>query len=95
MLTKHILKFFPQRQRLDGQSDPEVIVEKDLSSVEGLALDWISSNLYFVDGARSRIEVVRVDINYFGRMRRTILKNDQLGKPRGIALHPVKGYDMS
>lgn len=81
-----------QRLRLDGRSIPEVIVETNLHSVEGLALDWISHNLYFVDGERSALEVIRTDIHYMGRMRRTILNSTVLDKPRGIAVHPRKGY---
>jgi hypothetical protein len=57
-----------------------------------MALDWLSNNLYFVDGARAKIEVVRTDINHTGRMRRTILNSTVLDKPRGITVHPVRGY---
>ena len=66
-------------------------MEKDLSSIEGMALDWISHVLYFVDGMRAKIEIIRTDVNYEGRMRRTILGPDTLKKPRGIAVHPMKG----
>lgn len=47
---------------------------------------------YFVDGARAKIEVIRIDINNTGRMRRTILNETVLDKPRGITVHPVRGY---
>jgi hypothetical protein len=65
-----------------------------LDSVEGLALDWISNNLYVVDGGTRgipRIEVIRIDVNHAGRMRRTILDSRVVKKPRGIALHPSAG----
>uniref|UniRef100_T1H8D0 Sortilin-related receptor n=1 Tax=Rhodnius prolixus TaxID=13249 RepID=T1H8D0_RHOPR len=75
-----------------GTDDIEYLVESELDSVEGVALDWISNLLYFVDGGNAKIEVVRTDIHNSGRMRRTILNNTVLIKPRGIALHPVKGY---
>uniref|UniRef100_A0A646QCG5 Sortilin-related receptor n=1 Tax=Hemiscolopendra marginata TaxID=943146 RepID=A0A646QCG5_9MYRI len=77
---------------LDGKSMPETLVETNLKSIEGLALDWISSNLYFVDGELSKIEVIRTDIEHMGRMRRTILNSPTIDKPRGIALHPHQGY---
>lgn len=80
-----------QRQCLDGKREPEILVENDLSSIEGMALDWMSNVLYFVDGMRAKIEIIRTDIDHEGRMRRTILNSDSLKKPRGIAVHPKKG----
>jgi len=80
------------RQCLDGKREPEILVEKDLSSIEGMALDWMSNVLYFVDGMRAKIEIIRTDIDHEGRMRRTILEPKTLTKPRGIAVHPKKGY---
>ena len=102
---------------LDGKSTPQVLVETQLESIEGMSFDWISNNLYvfflkcfafffslynlivcfsspryFVDGARAKIEVIRTDINNTGRMRRTILNGTVLDKPRGITVHPVRGY---
>ena len=81
-----------QRQCLKTGTDiPEVIVSTNLKSVEGMAFDWVSNLLYFVDGARATIEVIRTDISHQGRMRRTILSSPNLKKPRGIALHPKAG----
>jgi len=80
------------RQCLDGNREPEILVENDLSSIEGMALDWMSNVLYFVDGMQAKIEIIRTDIDHEGRMRRTILNSDSLKKPRGIAVHPKKGY---
>jgi len=51
---------------MDGKSTPQVLVESQLESIEGMALDWLSNNLYFVDGARSKIEVIRTDVNHSG-----------------------------
>lgn len=79
------------RQCFDD-SAPEILVSSDLASIEGMALDWISNTLYFVDGLRSKIELIRTDINHSGRMRRTVLGPAHLKKPRGIALHPKAGY---
>ncbi|KAJ9597637.1 hypothetical protein L9F63_011506, partial [Diploptera punctata] len=81
------------RQCLNGKAEMEILVEKDLSSIEGMALDWISHVLYFVDGLRAMIEIIRTDVNYEGRMRRTILGPDVLKKPRGIAVHPNERMD--
>jgi hypothetical protein len=38
----------------------EVLVEAGLSSVEGMAFDQISKILYFVDGTRRTVELVKV-----------------------------------
>ncbi|KAJ8960391.1 hypothetical protein NQ314_006081 [Rhamnusium bicolor] len=80
------------RQCFANGSKVEVLVSTDLASIEGMALDWISKTLYFVDGVRSKIGLIRTDINHGGRMRRTILDSRVLHKPRGIALHPQHGY---
>lgn len=70
------------RQCLDGNST-EMLVSTDLASIEGMAFDWISKTLYFVDGVRAKIELIRTNINHSGRMRRTILNSTVLHKPRG------------
>ena len=49
-----------------------------------MAYDWISKTLYFVDGSKKTIELVRVDVNREGRMRKTIMDEGVLTKPRGI-----------
>lgn len=78
-------------QCLNG-SEPRILVENNLASVEGMAYDWISKMLFFVDGSRRTIEVVRVDLENQGRMRKTILSGKALGKPRGLAIHLLHGY---
>nr|CAI5865438.1 unnamed protein product [Callosobruchus analis] len=80
------------RQCFNNGSKWDVLVSSDLSSVEGMAFDWVSKTLYFVDGMRQKIELIRTDINHSGRMRRTILNSTVLHRPRGIALHPQSGY---
>ncbi|XP_033333706.1 sortilin-related receptor [Megalopta genalis] len=80
------------RQCFNGTNAPEILVETDLSSIEGMAFDWVSNLLYFVDGVKMRIQVIRTDLSTMGRMRRTILGPNNLQKPRGIAVHPMNGY---
>lgn len=80
------------RQCFSNGSKLETLVSHDLASIEGMAYDWISKTLYFVDGTRAKIELIRTDINHSGRMRKTILDGSILKKPRGIALHPQAGY---
>lgn len=80
------------RQCFNNGTAQEVVVDTDLASIEGMALDWISNVLFFVDGLRKKIEAVRTDLTNEGRMRVTILDQTVLLKPRGIAVHPRAGY---
>ncbi|CAH2090468.1 unnamed protein product [Euphydryas editha] len=80
------------RQCFGNITIQEVVVDTDLASIEGMALDWISNVLFFVDGMRKKIEAVRTDLTSEGRMRATILNSTVLSKPRGIAVHPRAGY---
>lgn len=77
-------------QCLNG-SAPRILVDDSLS-VEGMSYDWISKSLYFVDGQKKTIELVRVDVEYEGRMRKTLLDGKTLDKPRGLVVHPIHGY---
>uniref|UniRef100_A0A8D9B9P9 Sortilin-related receptor n=1 Tax=Cacopsylla melanoneura TaxID=428564 RepID=A0A8D9B9P9_9HEMI len=76
---------------INGSLFDEKIVTTALYSVEGMALDWVSNLLYWVDGQKSLIQVVRTDIKHTGRMRKTILDSKVLKKPRGITVHPGRG----
>ncbi|XP_044735048.1 low-density lipoprotein receptor-related protein 2-like [Chrysoperla carnea] len=74
------------RVHLNGSSK-EVIVASQIESVEGLAVDWASKNLYYIDSRKGTLNVLSTrNVTY----RRTLLKN--LKRPRGIVLHPNKGY---
>lgn len=70
---------------------PQNLVEAQIQSVEGMAFDWVSKHLYFVDGVLAKIEVIRTDINSGSRFRKTVVNNTVAKKPRGIAVHPVAG----
>ncbi|CAH1393043.1 unnamed protein product [Nezara viridula] len=64
----------------------EVVVETGLSTAEGLAVDWIGYNLYWVESSLDQIEVARLD----GKYRRTLIAGE-MESPRAIALDPRKG----
>ncbi|XP_064651569.1 sortilin-related receptor-like isoform X2 [Lineus longissimus] len=72
----------------------QVIIEGRMQAVEGLAFDWMSRNIYWVDAMRKTISVARAD----GTFRRTLIQNPAgnttwpLDKPRGIAVDPMHGY---
>ena len=57
-----------------------------------MSYDWISRTLYFVDGSKKTIELVRVDVANEDHMRKVILDQRALSKPRGIAVQPLFGY---
>lgn len=64
----------------------EVVVQQGLSTAEGLAVDWLGGNLYWVESSLHQIEVARLD----GRHRRTLLAGD-MDSPRALAVDPNEG----
>ena len=52
-------------------SAPEMVVANRIKSVEGIAVDWVSKNIYFTDNVYGFIGVVRIT-NHF-RDRREII----------------------
>lgn len=60
----------------------------NLSTLGGLAIDWIHDKLYWTDSGTSRIEVANLD----GTHRKVLLWQN-MEKPRAIALHPIEGYE--
>ncbi|XP_067654975.1 low-density lipoprotein receptor-related protein 4-like [Haliotis asinina] len=70
---------------LNGSATKNV-VEKQLSTTDGLAVDWIGRNIYWTDTGRDVIEVAKLD----GTCRKTLI-TARLDEPRAIALFPKKG----
>ncbi|KAI8432507.1 hypothetical protein MSG28_013508 [Choristoneura fumiferana] len=68
-------------------SDIKVVIDQGVSTAEGLAVDWVGNNLYWVEGSLHQIEVARLD----GRYRRTLVSGD-MESPRAIAVDPKHGY---
>ncbi|CAG0880399.1 unnamed protein product, partial [Darwinula stevensoni] len=64
----------------------EVVVQAGLLRAEGLAVDWIGENLYWVESDLDQIEVSKLD----GSFRRTLIAGN-MESPRGIAMDPRKG----
>ncbi|GMT30081.1 hypothetical protein PFISCL1PPCAC_21378, partial [Pristionchus fissidentatus] len=64
-----------------------VFVGEGLDITEGIALDWVGRNLYWVDSALNTIEVASLDVPG----ARTVLLHENVDQPRGIAVDPRKG----
>lgn len=66
----------------------------DHEGVEGLAVDWVSSCLFFIDSGKSTLNVMKLDQeesrNASSVWRRVILSD--LNRPRAIVVHPGRGY---
>lgn len=65
----------------------EIVLASQNEGVEGLAVDWASKNLYYIDSRKGTLNVLSTR-NVTNR--RTLLKN--LKRPRAIVVHPNKGY---
>ncbi|XP_059895450.1 LOW QUALITY PROTEIN: low-density lipoprotein receptor-related protein 2a [Gadus macrocephalus] len=81
------------RVRSDGTNRTEFAPAAILGSPVGLALDWISENLYYTNPSVQSIEVLKLrgEIQY----RKTLITNNGLptgaGTPVGIAVDPTRG----
>lgn len=77
------------RAPIDGKSVPEFIISDNLQSPDGISVDWIGRNIFWVDAkiqGDPEIGVARLD----GKYRRSLITTG-LGSPRAIVVHPVKG----
>lgn len=63
-----------------------VLIDSQLNSPEGLAMDWIHKNIYWTDSGNKTISVATTD----GRKRRTLFST-HLSEPRAIAVDPTRG----
>lgn len=63
-----------------------IIIQSNLISPAGLALDWITDKIYYTDMGTNRIEVATID----GRLR-TMLVWQGIEKPRDIVVNPIEG----
>ncbi|KAL0269033.1 UNVERIFIED_CONTAM: hypothetical protein PYX00_010774 [Menopon gallinae] len=77
-----------RRARLTGsQTQQEDIIITEVQFADGLAIDWISRNLFWTDTGTDRIEVATLKGLY-----RKVLINKDLLEPRDIAVAPEHGY---
>jgi len=74
------------RAPIDEGSQRKMVISDDMTTADGLAVDWIYNHLYWTDTKKKTIELA----NFEGNMRKTIL-NDNLYEPRSIAVNPLDG----
>uniref|UniRef100_A0A8C5NES4 EGF-like domain-containing protein n=1 Tax=Gouania willdenowi TaxID=441366 RepID=A0A8C5NES4_GOUWI len=65
----------------------ETIISSDIANCRGLALDWLSRNVYWLssENDESQINVARLD----GSLKTSIIHG--IDKPRCLVVHPAKG----
>ena len=68
-------------------SDVQKIVNSGIISPEGIAVDWISHNIYWTDSNTKQIEVARFD----GSSRKILIWKG-IEEPKNIIVEPRKGY---
>ncbi|XP_046395098.1 low-density lipoprotein receptor-related protein 4-like [Ischnura elegans] len=72
---------------MENMSQTSVLVSTNLTTPDGLAVDWIADNIYWTDTGRKVLEVARLD----GTCRKVVVEQG-LDEPRSIALYPKRGY---
>ncbi|XP_073090063.1 low-density lipoprotein receptor-related protein 8 isoform X11 [Manis javanica] len=73
--------------KASNPADQEVLIDKQLHSPEGLAVDWVHKHIYWTDSGNKTISVATVD----GSRRCTLFSRD-LSEPRAIAVDPLRGF---
>ncbi|XP_047738867.1 low-density lipoprotein receptor, partial [Hyalella azteca] len=72
---------------IDEGAKKEVVIQDDVTTSDGLAVDWIYNHLYWTNSQLDTIELS----DLAGGMRKTLLRDD-IDEPRAIALYPLEGW---
>ena len=67
-------------------TDVVTLVSDNLTTPDGLAVDWLADNLYWTDAGRNVLELSRLD----GTCRKVVIA-DGLDEPRAVAVFPQRG----
>ena len=62
------------------------VIKAGLATTEGLAIDWVGENIYWVESSLDQIEVARLD----GTNRTTLVAGNMVS-PRAIVVDPREG----
>lgn len=76
------------RAREDG-SHREILMTVGIESSEDIQVDWLTGNIYFSDSNQTLIAACTND----GVHCKVLIQLEHGQSPRGIALHPQRGYD--
>ena len=60
---------------------------RGLESIDGIAVDWIAKNIYWIDPSYDVIEVARLNGTH-----RMVVVSGEMDKPNSIAVHPLEGF---
>ncbi|XP_070532359.1 low-density lipoprotein receptor-related protein 6-like [Ptychodera flava] len=75
------------RERLETDGERVLLTQLQSSNVQGIAVDWVASNLYITDAGRGEIIISSLD----GSSVATLISS-QIDHPTAIVVHPPKGY---
>ena len=74
------------RAPIDSGAERTVVISSGVVTVDGLAVDWVYSHLYWTDTGTDSISVADLS-----GTSKAVLIQDHLEEPRAIAVHPGKG----
>ena len=69
----------------DSLSNIHGVVHSGLTTAEGLTVDWIGDNLYWIQSSLDQIEVAKI----YGSFRQTLIA-ESMERPRALALDPLE-----
>lgn len=81
-----LIRYVIERRSLNG-TIRESVIDSDVTNCEGLAIDWMSRNIYWTDEGLARIYVASLS----NTTQRKILIDGPMFHPRSIVLDPRKG----
>ncbi|XP_060590385.1 low-density lipoprotein receptor-related protein 1-like isoform X5 [Ruditapes philippinarum] len=70
----------------NGLKNVEAIIKSGLATTEGVAIDWVGENIYWVESSLDQIEVAKLD----GSNRTTLIAGE-MTSPRAIVVDPREG----
>lgn len=74
------------RAPIDEGSERTVVIQGEITTSDGLAVDWIYNHIYWTDSGKNSISLA----NFEGGMRKVLI-TDALEEPRAIAVNPLDG----
>ncbi|CAD5125848.1 DgyrCDS14047 [Dimorphilus gyrociliatus] len=82
-----IYKRYVSTNSSSSERKKTVVLDEDLGTIEGLAVDWMANNIYWTDSEKNRIEVAKTD----GTLRKVLIHR-RIFDPKDIVLDLDDGY---